>query len=160
LIAHDPAAQERLRAAWLRHRAVAAPAPARKAVEVAIEAGAATRRDGTAWHLDPAADDSTRIRAAVAIAAVMTAEQAAPLAIGQVKDAVCRAFGLARPALEAPGRQHAVPRHLAMALARRATRLSLAEIGRRFGGRDHSTVRAAVRKGEGRVAPGAKANDE
>jgi chromosomal replication initiator protein len=89
----------------------------------------------------------------VAIAVVMAGEQPAPLNLGQVKYAVCRAFGLASEALESPGRQHAQPRHLAMALARRATRLSLAEIGRRFGGRDHSTVRAAVRKWDAAVAP-------
>jgi hypothetical protein len=44
------------------------------------------------------------------------------------------------------------PRHLAMYLARRMTRLSLPEIGRHFGGRDHSTVLSAVRKIEAAIA--------
>jgi chromosomal replication initiator protein len=41
-----------------------------------------------------------------------------------------------------------VPRQIAMALARRLTPLSLAQIGAYFGGRDHSTVLHACRKVE------------
>lgn len=39
-----------------------------------------------------------------------------------------------------------LPRHLAMFVAKRTTSASLAEIGRHFGGRDHSTVHAAIEK--------------
>jgi chromosomal replication initiator protein len=39
-----------------------------------------------------------------------------------------------------------VPRQLAMYLARRHTALSLAEVGKEFGGRDHATVLYAERK--------------
>ncbi len=47
-----------------------------------------------------------------------------------------------------PSRLRAVllPRQVAMTLARDLTRLPLADIGRHFGGRDHSTVLHAVRK--------------
>jgi chromosomal replication initiator protein len=38
------------------------------------------------------------------------------------------------------------PRQIAMYLAKRLTTRSLPEIGRKFGGRDHSTVIHAVRK--------------
>ena len=41
------------------------------------------------------------------------------------------------------------PRQVAMFLAKTLTMRSLPEIGRRFGGRDHTTVLHAVRKIEG-----------
>ena len=41
------------------------------------------------------------------------------------------------------------PRQVAMYLAKTLTMRSLPEIGRRFGGRDHTTVLHAVRKIEG-----------
>jgi chromosomal replication initiator protein len=43
------------------------------------------------------------------------------------------------------------PRQIAMYLAKILTLRSLPEIGRRFGGRDHTTVLHAVRKIEGAV---------
>lgn len=43
------------------------------------------------------------------------------------------------------------PRHMAMFLCKEMTLNSLAEIGRRFGGRDHTTVRHAVIKMEKRI---------
>jgi chromosomal replication initiator protein len=45
----------------------------------------------------------------------------------------------------------AVPRQIAMYLAKTLTLRSLPGIGRRFGGRDHTTVLHAVRKIEGLV---------
>ncbi len=39
-----------------------------------------------------------------------------------------------------------VPRHIAMYLARKHTRLSFPELGREFGGRDHSTIQHGFRK--------------
>ena len=51
------------------------------------------------------------------------------------------------PALDSPQRTRSVarPRQLAMALVRELTSLSLVEIGRGFGGRDHTTVLHATR---------------
>jgi chromosomal replication initiator protein len=43
------------------------------------------------------------------------------------------------------------PRQIAMYLAKTLTLRSLPEIGRRFGGRDHTTVLHAVRKIEGLI---------
>lgn len=65
-----------------------------------------------------------------------------PLRVREIQREVCAYYGLTLAELTGPRRQkHIVhPRQLAMALARRLTRLSISEIGRRFGGRDHSTV--------------------
>ena len=43
-------------------------------------------------------------------------------------------------------REVVMPRQIGMYLAKKLTARSLPEIGRRFGGRDHSTVLHAVRK--------------
>lgn len=49
-------------------------------------------------------------------------------------------------------RRYAWPRQEVMAIAYRETPLSYPEIGRRLGGRDHSTVIHGVRKHEKRMA--------
>jgi chromosomal replication initiator protein len=103
---------------------------------------------GSAWHVDTDADDAAHIRAVLAITAVVALEQGAPPTIAQIKRAACRVFGVTREDVDSPSRARrlAAARHIAMALARRVTSQSLPEIGRRFGGRDHSTVRYAVEK--------------
>jgi chromosomal replication initiator protein len=55
---------------------------------------------------------------------------------------------VARTDLLSPRRARSivVPRQVGMYLAKKMTSRSLPEIGRRFGGRDHSTVLHAVRK--------------
>jgi DnaA-like protein len=136
--------------------------PASRAELVAHYAAIRTRLDpqpvaapavGSAWHVDEGADDCRRIRAVLAIAAVMALDRPTPLTIGQIKQAVCRVYGITWQEIESPERGRFVtPRHVAMTLARRMTNHSLPEIGRRFGGRDHSTVRHAVRKWEAAVA--------
>ena len=57
-------------------------------------------------------------------------------------------FGLKQADLISPGRARAVarPRQAAMWLAKQLTTRSLPDIGRRFGGRDHTTVLHAVRR--------------
>jgi chromosomal replication initiator protein len=52
------------------------------------------------------------------------------------------------------------PRQVAMYLAKTLTLRSLPEIGRRFGGRDHTTVLHAVRKIEGLVAKDVALSEE
>jgi chromosomal replication initiator protein len=55
---------------------------------------------------------------------------------------------VARTDLLSPRRARSIvmPRQVGMYLAKKMTSRSLPEIGRRFGGRDHSTVLHAVRK--------------
>jgi chromosomal replication initiator protein len=52
------------------------------------------------------------------------------------------------------------PRQVAMYLAKTLTLRSLPEIGRRFGGRDHTTVLHAVRKIEGLIGNDNALSDE
>jgi chromosomal replication initiator protein len=52
------------------------------------------------------------------------------------------------------------PRQVAMYLAKTLTLRSLPEIGRRFGGRDHTTVLHAVRKIEALVAKDVSLSEE
>jgi chromosomal replication initiator protein len=52
------------------------------------------------------------------------------------------------------------PRQIAMYLAKVLTLRSLPEIGRRFGGRDHTTVLHAVRKIEGLSNKDGQLNEE
>jgi chromosomal replication initiator protein len=66
----------------------------------------------------------------------------------QVQRKVCDFFGVKLSDLKAQNRTKAVafPRQVAMYLARQLTHASLAEIGRAFGGKDHTTVLHAVDK--------------
>lgn len=70
------------------------------------------------------------------------------LRLADVERAVCSAFGLERQALQRGDKNAAInaARQLAMWLARRHTRAGLAEIGRYFGGRSHSTVASAHKR--------------
>jgi chromosomal replication initiator protein len=71
-----------------------------------------------------------------------------PLSLDDILKAVEKKFGV--PAAELRGGSRArrvlLPRQVAMYLARRLTDLSLSEIGRFFGNRDHATVLYAERK--------------
>jgi hypothetical protein len=64
-----------------------------------------------------------------------------------VRDATAAHFGLTLAELVSERRDHKVvrPRQIAMHLAKKLTSRSLPEIGRRFGGRDHTTVLHAVK---------------
>ncbi|MBM3984687.1 MAG: chromosomal replication initiator protein DnaA [Planctomycetes bacterium] len=73
--------------------------------------------------------------------------------IDRILDVTCRHFGV--KAADLLGRRRsqsiALPRQVAMFLARSLTALSLEEIGGHFGGRDHSTVLYAIEKIRSRV---------
>lgn len=71
---------------------------------------------------------------------------------------VCEHYGVTRMELLSPRRAKRIvrARQIAMYLAKLVTPLSLPDIGRRFDGRDHTTVLHSVRKIEGLV----KANPE
>ena len=65
-----------------------------------------------------------------------------------------QAFGVSREEVVGPGRAGSVveARHLAIYLTRELTDLSLPQIGRLFGGRDHSTVLSSLRRTQSRIA--------
>lgn len=65
-----------------------------------------------------------------------------------IRRGVCRAFRLDMATLDSPTKRrvHFEPRALAMWLIKSHTNMSYPEIGRRFGGRDHTTVMSAVRR--------------
>ena len=70
------------------------------------------------------------------------------IALRDVERAVCGLFQIDAETLKSEGRTRAVttPRMLAMYLARKHTGAAYSEIGRYFGGRNHSTVISAEKK--------------
>lgn len=70
------------------------------------------------------------------------------VALKDVERAVCNVFTIDPDALKSDGRARAVaqPRMIAMYLARKHTGAAYSEIGRFFGGRNHSTVISAEKK--------------
>jgi chromosomal replication initiator protein len=70
------------------------------------------------------------------------------LSVEQIIDAVCEHFGLAPEDILSAGRRHELvfARQVAMFLCRRHLGLSFPELGRAFGGRDHSTALYSCRK--------------
>ena len=67
---------------------------------------------------------------------------------GDVEAAVAKAFGVTRSALRSPSRarQVTLPRQVAMYLMKALLKMPYSDIGRQFGGRDHSTVIHSIRK--------------
>jgi chromosomal replication initiator protein len=82
--------------------------------------------------------------------------------IEEILKLVSAHFSLTRADLLSSGRTANVvrPRHIAMYLSKTLTSRSLPEIGRRFGGRDHTTVLHAVRKIEGLIGGDAALRDD
>jgi len=70
------------------------------------------------------------------------------ITIDQIQRKVCDFFGIKLSDLKAKTRTKAIsfPRQIAMYLARQLTHASLSEVGRSFGGKDHTTVLHAVDK--------------
>jgi chromosomal replication initiator protein len=81
--------------------------------------------------------------------------------IEAIQDAVCDAFAISHEELLSPSRSARLvwPRQLAMYLAREQTQLTLPDIGRHFGGRNHTTVMHAVRRTADKVATDREAFD-
>ena len=70
------------------------------------------------------------------------------ITVDDIQKAVAEHFGLKQADLLSERRTRAIarPRQAAMYLAKQLTTRSLPDIGRRFGGRDHTTVLHAVRR--------------
>ena len=85
-------------------------------------------------------------------------EEEKVITIEQIQRKVADFFGVTVTDLKAKNRTKAValPRQVAMFLARQLTHSSLAEVGRAFGGKDHTTVLHAVEKIQGLLAEDAK----
>ncbi|MFW6124775.1 MAG: chromosomal replication initiator protein DnaA [Pirellulales bacterium] len=68
--------------------------------------------------------------------------------LGDIEQAVCNLFGVKPAGLKSPrrSRQLSQPRMLAMYLARKHTQMACSDIGRYFGGRNHTTVVSAQKK--------------
>jgi chromosomal replication initiator protein len=81
------------------------------------------------------------------------ADRPAP-SVESIQDAVCDTFSITREELLSSSRAARLvwPRQIAMYLAREKTELTLPDIGRRFGGRNHTTVMHAVRRTAEKVA--------
>ncbi len=75
-------------------------------------------------------------------------EEEKVITIDQIQRKVCDFFGIKLSDLKAQNRTKAVafPRQIAMYIARQLTHASLSEVGRAFGGKDHTTVLHAVDK--------------
>lgn len=80
--------------------------------------------------------------------ATLQAGAASPLSIGRIIDVVATYHGMRAKDLTGPSRQRQITRarQIAMFLARQHLQMSLPELGRAFGGRDHTTVLASVQK--------------
>ena len=96
------------------------------------------------------------------LADLIRAREARRVRIEDILRIVSRHYKVPRNELLSSRRSRDVvrPRQIAMYLAKSLTSRSLPEIGRRFGGRDHTTVLHAVRKIEGLVGNDAMLADE
>lgn len=70
------------------------------------------------------------------------------LTVDRIQRAVCEAFDLSLTDMVSKRRARIIarPRQVAMYLSKKLTKRSLPDIGRRFGGRDHTTVMHAVKR--------------
>jgi chromosomal replication initiator protein len=77
-----------------------------------------------------------------------------PTAVDEIQEQVAKAFGVSRGDLTGSTRATAAmsARHVAISLTRELTNLSLPEIGRQFGGRDHSTVLNSLRRAKANIS--------
>jgi chromosomal replication initiator protein len=90
---------------------------------------------------------SGRINLDLAVEALGTDHTNRAISVHQIADVVTRWYGVRLADLQSKKRTKSItqPRQLSMYLARELTNHSLEEIGRYFGGRDHTTVLHAIR---------------
>lgn len=93
---------------------------------------------------------------------VLNTNEAKKIRIEEIQQVVARHYNLSKNDLLSSRRIRTIvkPRQIAMYLAKNLTPRSLPEIGRRFGGRDHTTVLHAIRKIETQVGKDNKLEKE
>ena len=101
------------------------------------------------------------VMATEALASILKTTRGQPT-LDDVVQAVTRQYRLKASDLQSSKRTRtiAMPRHVAMYLARTVTNNSFESIGAHFGGRDHSTVVYAVSKIQGLIQAGGSATEE
>jgi hypothetical protein len=89
-----------------------------------------------------------RLNAALRRREVLSGKKQTSVLVEDIQQAVCGIFNVKLKDMLSARRTGQIvrPRHVAMHLAKTITMRSLPEIGRRFGGRDHTTVLHAVNK--------------
>jgi chromosomal replication initiator protein len=100
--------------------------------------------------------------AEIAIRDLVRTREPRKVKIEDIQKLVATHFNVSRADILSSRRSASVvkPRQIAMYLAKVLTLRSLPEIGRRFGGRDHTTVLHAVRKIEGAVSADVMLKDD
>jgi chromosomal replication initiator protein len=90
-----------------------------------------------------------------------SSQRSTPRTITEIQAAACKHFGISSEELLSTTRTARIawPRQVAMYLARELTGESLPAIGRRFGGRDHTTVLHACRRTSARIADDAASRE-
>ena len=113
-------------------------------------------------HAQLAGQPMTLAAAEVAVRDLIRPREPKRVKIEDIQKRVASHYNVSRADLLSSRRTAAVvmPRQIAMFLAKSLTLRSLPEIGRRFGGRDHTTVLHAVRKIDGLCNSNASLRDE
>jgi chromosomal replication initiator protein len=104
----------------------------------------------------------TLVSAEITLRDLVGAREPRRVRIEDIQRVVSRHYNVSKADLLSARRTRTIvrPRQIAMYLAKVLTPRSLPEIGRRFGGRDHTTVLHAVRKIEGMIEADATLKDE
>lgn len=120
-----------------------------------------SRLPGASQHPPPASLDEWRIRRR-ALQAIEIGRQGTPIGSQDIIHATAVFYGLTVAALKGSDRHAKVARarHVAMYAARKLTSESFTELGASFGGRDHTTVIAAVQKIEELLPEDVELRDE
>jgi hypothetical protein len=108
----------------------------------------------TSWCSAAPSSRIFRSTASMTFSAIWCASRTTARSASRTSSVVSRHYNVSRTDMLSNRRTRVIvkPRQIAMYLAKIMTPRSLPEIGRRFGGRDHTTVLHAVRKVEGMIS--------
>ena len=84
-----------------------------------------------------------------AISDIVNNDQPTPVTVGKIIEEVARTYGVSPEDIKSSKRkrEHLVrPRQISMYIVREITQMPMVEIGKEFGGRDHSTVVYAIQQ--------------